>query len=74
VQVDRTVALRAPADPTPNTKPNFLLLEAAGIADPQSISWNSISWNSISWNSISWGSISWGSISWGSVSWGNVPE
>lgn len=72
-QVDRSVSLQTVGDPTPNTKPNLLLLSAAGITDPQSISWGSVSWGSISWGSISWGSISWGSVSWGSVSWGTAP-
>jgi serine protease AprX len=72
-QVDRTVSLKSVIDPTPNTKPNFLLLSAAGITNPESISWGSVSWGSISWGSISWGSISWGSVSWGSVSWGATP-
>jgi len=71
-QVATAIALTPPADPTPNTKPNFLLLQAAGVTDPASISWGSISWGSISWGSISWGSISWGSISWGSISWGSI--
>jgi hypothetical protein len=71
---DAAASLDAPIDLTPDTKPNLLLLEAAGIAEPESISWNSVSWGSISWGSISWGSISWGSVSWGSVSWGNVPD
>ncbi|TAK64477.1 MAG: peptidase S8, partial [Dehalococcoidia bacterium] len=70
--VDKAIGLKLDAGDTevPNIKPNYLLLRAAGIADPQSISWGSISWGSISWGSISWGSISWGSISWGSISWG----
>jgi serine protease AprX len=73
--VDKTIALKAPpTDTTLNIKPNFLLLTAAGIADPQSVNWGSVSWGSISWGSISWGSISWGSVSWGSVSWGNVKD
>jgi serine protease AprX len=71
-QVAAAIALTPPSDSTPNTKPNFLLLQAAGFADPASISWGSISWGSISWGSISWGSISWGSISWGSISWGSI--
>ena len=66
--------LSSPVDPALNIKPNVLLLQAAGVANPSSISWGSISWGSISWGSISWGSISWGSISWGSISWGNVKE
>lgn len=74
-QVDRAIALnKPPTDNSLNIKPNFLLLQAAGIANPQSISWGSVSWGSISWGSISWGSISWGSVSWGSVSWGNVAD
>jgi len=71
-QVASAIALPAPFDPTPNTKPSFTLLQAAGFVDPASISWGSISWGSISWGSISWGSISWGSISWGSISWGGI--
>jgi serine protease AprX len=74
VQLDQTTMMRAPVDTTTNVKPSFILLQAAGIADPQSISWGSISWGSISWGSISWGSISWGSVSWGSVSWGQVDD
>jgi serine protease AprX len=73
--VDRAISLKAPpTDTSLNIKPNFLLLTAAGVADPQSVSWGSVSWGSISWGSISWGSISWGSVSWGSVSWGNVRD
>jgi serine protease AprX len=72
-QLDRSVEL-SPVDTTTSIKPNYLLLQAAGIADPQSISWGSVSWGSISWGSISWGSISWGSVSWGSVSWGEAGE
>jgi serine protease AprX len=73
--VDRTIALKSPpADTALSIKPNYLLLTAAGVADPQSVSWGSVSWGSISWGSISWGSISWGSVSWGSVSWGNVKD
>jgi len=72
-QVDRAIGQK-PVDTTTNIKPNYLLLQAAGVADPQSISWGSISWGSISWGSISWGSISWGSVSWGSVSWGSAEE
>ena len=73
-QVDRVIGQKFDDDDgaLPVIKPNYLLLEAAGIADPQSISWGSISWGSISWGSISWGSISWGSISWGSISWGSA--
>jgi len=71
---DKAIAVRAPTDPTPNTKPNFLLLEAAGIADPAGISWGGISWGGISWGGISWGGISWGGISWGGISWGSVVE
>jgi serine protease AprX len=70
-QLSRAVHL-APVDTTTSVKPNYLLLDAAGIADPQSVSWGSVSWGSISWGSISWGSISWGSVSWGSVSWGSA--
>jgi serine protease AprX len=73
--VDRVVAMTTPpTDTSLNIKPNFMLLTAAGVADPQSVSWGSVSWGSISWGSISWGSISWGSVSWGSVSWGNVKD
>ncbi len=71
---DETIALNGQqTDPTLTIKPSYLLLQAAGVTNPQSISWGSISWGSISWGSISWGSISWGSISWGSISWGAVP-
>lgn len=73
-QADKAIALKAPTDPTPNTKPNFLLLQAAGVADPAGISWGGISWGGISWGGISWGSISWGGISWGGISWGSVIE
>jgi serine protease AprX len=47
--------------------PNTLLLQAAGVTDPQSITWGSITWGSITWGSISWGSITWGSITWDSI-------
>ena len=59
VQVDATNDQSSPYDATPTIKPNYLLLEAAGFADPAS---------------IRWGSIRWGSIRWGSIRWGNVPE
>jgi len=42
--------------------PNTLLLQAAGVTDPQSITWGSITWGSITWGSITWGSITWDSI------------
>ncbi|MHB8515066.1 MAG: S8 family serine peptidase [Dehalococcoidia bacterium] len=63
-----------PVDASLTIPPNQLLLTAAGVITPQSISWGSVSWGSISWGSITWSSISWGSISWGSVSWGSVPN
>lgn len=71
--VDKAIGQKLGAGDTaiPDIKPNYLLLQAAGIADPQSISWGSISWGGISWGSISWGSISWGGISWGGISWGS---
>lgn len=74
VQVDRAVAAVAPVDTSLNVTPNYLLLQAAGIADPASIRWGSIRWGSIRWGSITWGSIRWGSIRWGSVRWGYVPD
>jgi serine protease AprX len=42
--------------------PNTLLLQAAGVTDPQSITWGSITWGSITWGSVTWGSITWDSI------------
>jgi serine protease AprX len=72
VQVDATNDQSSPYDATPTIKPNFLLLEAAGFADPASIRWGSIRWGSIRWGSIRWGSIRWGSIRWGSIRWGSV--
>ena len=74
IQVDASAALEGVADPTPNTKPNLLLLRAAGFTNPESIRWGSIRWGSIKWGSIRWGSIRWGSIRWGSIRWGVVPE
>jgi serine protease AprX len=74
VQVDVTNDQPSPYDATPTIKPNYLLLAAAGFADPASIRWGSIRWGSIRWGSIRWGSIRWGSIRWGTVRWGNVPE
>ncbi len=74
VQVDTSAGFGAVSDPTPATKPNLLLLRAAGFANPESIKWGSIKWGSIKWGSIKWGSIKWGSIKWGSIKWGFVPE
>jgi len=52
VQADTSAGLGAVDDPTPNTKPNLLLLEAAGFADPESIKWGSIKWGSIKWGFV----------------------
>ncbi len=73
-RVDAANAQDAPADLTSTIKPNYLLLQAAGIANPETIDWSSIRWGSIRWGSIRWGSIRWGSIRWGSIRWGFVPE
>lgn len=74
VQVDGASELDAIDDPTPNVKPNYLLLTAAGVDDPASAEWDSIRWGSIRWGSIRWGSIRWGSIRWGSIRWGYVAD
>ncbi len=73
-QLDKATKLKTPVDPTQDVKPNYLLLSAAGVTDPQSISWDKISWSKISWGSISWSKISWGSVSWSKISWGDVEE
>jgi serine protease AprX len=74
VRVDAANAQSAPADQTPAIKPNYLLLQAAGVDNPETIDWGSIRWGSIRWGSIRWGSIRWGSIRWGSIRWGFVPD
>jgi serine protease AprX len=74
VRVDAANAQSAPADQTPTIKPNYLLLQAAGVENPETIDWGSIRWGSIRWGSIRWGSIRWGSIRWGSIRWGFVPD
>lgn len=64
---DQTIALNgSQTDATATIKPNTLLLNAAGVTDPN-ITWDKISWSKISWSKISWGSISWSKISWGYV-------
>jgi serine protease AprX len=73
-QVDAANGQVSPDDPTPAIKPNYLLLSAAGFADPASIRWGSIRWGSIRWGSIRWGSVRWGSVRWGTVRWGYVPD
>ena len=66
-RVDAANAQSAPDDQTSTIKPNYLLLEAAGVDNPETIDWGSIRWGSIRWGSIRWGSIRWGSIRWGFV-------
>jgi serine protease AprX len=73
-QVDKAIKAAAPVDSSLNIKPNYLLLNAAGVTDPENISWGSISWGSISWGSISWSRISWGSVSFDRISWGDVSD
>ncbi len=74
-QVDRTISLKnAPIDTTLDIKPNFQLLEAAGVSNSQDIAWDKISWGKISWGSISWSKISWSKISWSKISWGDVQD
>jgi serine protease AprX len=74
VRADQAARTRHPADTSQEIKPNFLLLRAAGFANPESIKWGSIKWGSIKWGSIKWGSIKWGSVTWGSIKWGYVPD
>ncbi|TAK57455.1 MAG: hypothetical protein EPO22_12255 [Dehalococcoidia bacterium] len=74
VQVDTSAGFESVTDGSPAITPNLLLLQATGVADPESIKWGSIRWGSIKWGSIKWGSIRWGSIKWGSIRWGVVPD
>ncbi len=74
VQVDGALDVSSPADATADLRPNELLLEAAGITDPDAIRWGAIRWGAIRWGAIRWGAIRWGAIRWGAVRWGYVSE
>lgn len=51
--VDRAVVVKSPpADTTYAIKPNYQLLQAAGVSDPANVSWDKISWGSISWGTV----------------------
>ncbi len=67
IQADTSAGFDSVSDASPAVTPNLLLLQATGVADPESIKWGSIKWGSIKWGSIKWGSIKWGSIRWGVV-------
>lgn len=68
VQVDGALAVSSPSDTTADLRPNELLLEAAGITDPDAIRWGAIRWGAIRWGAIRWGAIRWGAVRWGYVS------
>ena len=74
VQVDGALGVSSPADTTADLRPSDLLLEAAGITDPDAIRWGAIRWGAIRWGAIRWGAIRWGAIRWGAVRWGYVSE
>lgn len=58
VQVDGALDVSNPADFADSLQPNELLLEAAGITDPDAIRWGAIRWGAIRWGAVRWGYVS----------------